>query len=132
MMPPHVMSTEHIGIILFAHGSRDPLWAKPIEALAQRIRELSPQTPVACAYLELMAPDLPAAVRDMLSQNHGIRRVKILPVFFGMGRHARQDLPQLRLQLQTEHSQVHFDTLPAAGEQATVLDAIAQSALRAF
>ena len=40
-------------IILFAHGSRDPLWHKPIQAVAQRITERDAQELVRCAYLEL-------------------------------------------------------------------------------
>ena len=37
------------GIILLAHGSRDPLWRVPIEAVAERIRASAPGTPVLCA-----------------------------------------------------------------------------------
>ena len=28
----------HTGVILFAHGSRDPLWRLPIDAVAQQMR----------------------------------------------------------------------------------------------
>ena len=45
-------------IILFAHGSRDPLWHRPIQAVAQRIAKRDAQVLVRCAYLELTAPDL--------------------------------------------------------------------------
>ncbi|NBQ89270.1 MAG: cobalamin biosynthesis protein CbiX, partial [Betaproteobacteria bacterium] len=31
------------GVILFAHGSRDPQWRRPVEAVAQRILQLRPQ-----------------------------------------------------------------------------------------
>ena len=34
------MSRAANAIVLFAHGSRDPLWSKPIEAVAARVREL--------------------------------------------------------------------------------------------
>ena len=47
------------GTIVFAHGSRDPLWRVPIEAVARHIQSLAPQLHVRCAYLELMLPDLP-------------------------------------------------------------------------
>ena len=47
-------------IILFAHGSRDPLWRAPIEAVAQRINQQTGNALLArCAYLELCEPDLP-------------------------------------------------------------------------
>jgi sirohydrochlorin cobaltochelatase len=45
-------------IILFAHGSRDPLWHKPIQAVAARISQRAPDTTVRCAYLELTEPSL--------------------------------------------------------------------------
>ena len=45
-------------IVLFAHGSRDPLWHRPIQAVADAIALRAPATPVACAYLELSTPDL--------------------------------------------------------------------------
>ena len=28
-----------LGVIVFAHGSRDPLWRHPVEAVAQRIAQ---------------------------------------------------------------------------------------------
>ena len=27
------------GLLLFAHGARDPAWARPFEAIARRVRE---------------------------------------------------------------------------------------------
>ena len=49
------------GLILFAHGARDPRWAAPFEAVARRIRERRPQLQLQLAYLELMAPSLAEA-----------------------------------------------------------------------
>jgi sirohydrochlorin cobaltochelatase len=119
----------HTALILFAHGSRDPLWARPIEALAQRIRACAPDLTVACAYLELMAPDLQQCADTLLQASPDLQRIQILPVFFGMGRHAREDLPDLCEQLRQQHPQVLLEILPAVGEQVAVLDAIARSAL---
>ena len=66
-------------IVLFAHGSRDPLWRRPVEAVAQQVRELDPAVAVRCAYLELMQPDLPAAVRDLVAA--GVDQIGIVPMF---------------------------------------------------
>ena len=49
-----VITTMTKAIVLFAHGSRDPLWHKPMEAVAAQIATQAPDTPVACAYLELV------------------------------------------------------------------------------
>jgi sirohydrochlorin cobaltochelatase len=42
--------TAHMtqGLILFAHGARDPRWAEPFEAVAARCRAQRPG--VACAW----------------------------------------------------------------------------------
>jgi len=46
------------GLILFAHGARDPRWALPFEAVAARVRAQRPGVPVRLAFLEFMAPTL--------------------------------------------------------------------------
>jgi lipopolysaccharide export system permease protein len=46
----HARATPPRGIILLAHGSRDPQWREPIEAVAAQIRAVAPGTPVRCAY----------------------------------------------------------------------------------
>ena len=49
------------GIILVGHGSRDPLWRAPIEAVAARLAGSQPAIATRCAYLELQQPDVPSA-----------------------------------------------------------------------
>jgi len=116
-----------IGVIVFAHGSRDPQWRLPVEAVAERIRSRSPGTPVACAYLELTEPDLPTAADSLFAA--GVTDLHILPLFFGMGKHAREDLPLLVTQLQQQHPERVVRALPAAGEHAEVTDLLARIAL---
>ena len=115
-------------IILFAHGSRDPLWHRPIEAVARQIQSLSPNVPVRCAYLELSRPDLGHAVEDLLQA--GVLRIRILPLFLGVGRHAREDLPLLMRDLQAEHPLVVFELLDAVGEHPEMTRLMAEIALR--
>ena len=71
------------GTILLAHGSRDPLWRKPIEAVAEQMRVLAPAVHVRCAYLELSAPDLPASVEQLVTL--GVTAITVVPVFFWCG-----------------------------------------------
>lgn len=115
------------GLILFAHGSRDPQWRAPMEAVAARAAALEPQARVACAYLELMTPDLPACAADLVAQ--GITDLTIVPMFLGVGRHAREDLPVLVEQLRREHPQVRFTLRAAIGEDERVVDMLARIAL---
>ena len=101
-------------IVLFAHGSRDPLWRAPLEAVAARIATQHPGRPVACAYLELCAPTLPDAVAQLVAQ--GTRRITVVPMFLGTGKHAREDLPVLVEQLRASHAGVQFSVQTAIGE----------------
>ena len=48
------------GIVLFAHGSRDPEWAQPFERIAAELRD---EFLVELAYLERMKPTLEEAWR---------------------------------------------------------------------
>jgi sirohydrochlorin cobaltochelatase len=119
--------TAPTGIILFAHGSRDPLWKLPIEAVAARIRERAVDAQVACAYLELTTPDLPSVAAQMITS--GAMTLRIVPMFLGVGRHAREDLPVLVTQLQADHPQVHFELQAAVGENPLLIDLMAQIAI---
>lgn len=120
------LAPPRTGIVLFAHGSRDPLWRLPIEAVAQRIRADQPDAPVLCAYLELCEPDLPTALNTLLTA--GAQRIRVLPVFFGMGKHAREDLPQLVAQWSAANPLVPIDLLPPAGEHPALTALLAQLA----
>jgi sirohydrochlorin cobaltochelatase len=114
-------------IVLFGHGSRDPLWRLPMETVAARLRALQPDLPVRCAYLELDAPSLPEAAAELVAA--GAAQVSIVPMFLGTGRHAREDLPALVDHLRASHPGVVFVLQKPVGEDARVLDLIAQIAL---
>ncbi|MEN9904036.1 MAG: hypothetical protein RLZZ555_601 [Pseudomonadota bacterium] len=116
-----------LAILIFAHGSRDPLWRAPVEAVATAVRAQAPDTHVACAYLELCTPELPEAAAQAIAA--GATEVRVLPLFFGMGKHAREDLPQLMQQLRLDHPAVSFQLLPTAGEQPRLTALLAQLAL---
>jgi sirohydrochlorin cobaltochelatase len=114
-------------VVVFAHGSRDPLWRGPIEAVARAVEAAAPGTPVRCAYLELCEPNLPTAVAELAAL--GATVVRVLPVFFGMGRHAREDLPGLLADLATQHPGVQLAVLPTVGEDPRVTHLLAELAL---
>lgn len=114
------------GLILFAHGSRDPLWRDPLEVMANTIASQTPDTHVACAYLELCEPDLAHVAADMI--NRGAKHIRVLPMFFGVGKHAREDLPVLMQQLQRTHVGVQFVCEEAVGQHPMLTRAIAEIA----
>ncbi len=114
------------GIVLFAHGARDPRWAAPFEAVAERVRRLQPQAAVRLAFLELMTPNLATACRGLIDD--GCARIEITPLFLGAGGHVRRDLPLLLDALRTEHPAITFQLHAVVGEQQSVIDAMAAAA----
>ena len=118
------------GLILFAHGARDPRWAAPFEAVAARVRAQRPGAPVRLAYLEFMAPTLPEAGAELASA--GCREVGVLPMFLGAGGHVRKDLPLLMDQMRAAHPGVVFTLHAAVGEVDGVVAAMADAALQAM
>ena len=115
------------GIVLFAHGSRDPLWRQPVDAVAHRIGVLEPDVPVVCAFLELTKPDLATAVEELLIR--GVRKITVVPMFLGVGRHARDDLPVLIADLRAKHPSVEYVLQPSIGEDERLTDLLAHIAL---
>ena len=117
------------GIVLFAHGARDARWAEPFERLAEKLRLLcGPDTPVSLAFLELMTPDLPAAVAAQVAA--GCTSITFVPVFFGQGGHVRRDLPLVIEACRTAHPGVDIRAVVPVGEDDAVLDALAAYCLR--
>jgi sirohydrochlorin cobaltochelatase len=110
------------GIVLFAHGSRDPQWARPFEALAATLSR-QVDGPVALAYLELMQPSLEQAIAELVGA--GVAAIRVVPVFLGQGAHVKDDLPKLAANARKKHPGITIELEAAIGEQASVIDAIA-------
>jgi sirohydrochlorin cobaltochelatase len=112
-------------IILFGHGSRDPLWRLPIESVAARLAA-RPGLLVRCAWLELEQPDLATAARELAAV--GAASLTIVPMFLGTGRHAREDLPLLVAAVRAEHPDWPVELRRAVGEEPRLLELLAQIA----
>ncbi len=111
------------GLLLFAHGARDPRWADPFNAVAERLRAQRPGLPLKLAFLEFMAPDIATAAAELAAA--GCTQVEVLPLFLGAGGHVRNDVPRLLDTLRERHAGVAFRLHPTIGEQTLVIDAIA-------
>lgn len=116
-------------LILFAHGARDPRWAEPFQRLQKLLQPQMPGQEVCLAFLELMSPRLPDLVTDLVGR--GVESVTVVPVFFGQGGHVLRDLPVIADQLRKEHPMLMLNVAKAVGEDATVLNAIAQYCIAA-
>ena len=117
------------GILLFAHGARDPNWAIPFQrtkALLAQMPTAQGQAPVELAFLEFMQPDLLEGGERLVKA--GCSEVTVVPLFLGAGGHVRKDLPELMSQLQARHPGVTWRLAPAVGETDTLVQALARSA----
>jgi sirohydrochlorin cobaltochelatase len=117
------------GLLLFAHGARDPAWARPFEIVTQRLRAARPGVPLAMAYLEFMEPGMEAAAARLVAA--GCTRVHVLPLFLGTGGHVRRDVPLLLERLRARHGDaVEWRLHAPLGEQDAVLQAITDACLQ--
>ena len=117
-----------LGILLFAHGARDPAWAQPFEAVAKRLTERAHAQghAVTLAFLEFMTPDILAAGADLAAQ--GCTDVTVVPLFLGAGGHVRKDLPRLLGELGEAHPEVNWRLSPAVGETDILIQGMADAA----
>jgi sirohydrochlorin cobaltochelatase len=114
-------------LILFAHGARDPEWARPVEAVAAQLRILFPARSVRVAFLEFLAPTLEQAVTTHVNDMGAASRVDILPFFIAQGGHLRKELPEMLAELKGRYPEVHFNLLSPLGELPEVQSAMARA-----
>lgn len=112
------------GIVLFAHGSRDPEWARPFEAIRERVRQSRPEYPIELAYLEIMSPTLEEAIASLAAQ--GALAVTVFPLFLAQGGHLRQDVPRILDAIRAAHPRIPIAVEPAVGDIPEIRQAIAQ------
>jgi sirohydrochlorin cobaltochelatase len=110
------------GIVLFAHGARDPEWARPFEAIRDRVRQSRPECPIALAYLEMMAPTLEEAIDAVIGK--GASSVTVFPLFMAQGGHLKQDLPRILGEIRASRPHVPICLESAIGEVPEILAAI--------
>ena len=107
------------GIILVAHGSRDPDWSRPFERLAAALEKKLPAAAVGLSYLE-HGPSLEEALAALVAK--GVGHIRVVPVFLGAGGHVKEDIPKL---VAAANPGVPVSVDPPIGEQAQVIEAIA-------
>ncbi len=110
------------GIVLFAHGARDPEWARPFERIRDRVRSSRPECPIELAYLEVMAPPLDEAIALLAAE--GASSITVFPLFMAQGGHLKHDLPKLLDEIRRTHPNLPLSLETAIGEVPEILEAI--------
>lgn len=130
-------STQAQALILFAHGSRDPDWARPLHGLRDAVAALCPQLPVTLAFLEFMQPTLMQVIAQLAGESstsesgapsqplQPLRQLRLVPLFLAQGNHTRRDLAALIAQAQQDHPGLQIEILPALGEVPAVMQVLA-------
>lgn len=123
--------SEPTAIVLVAHGSPDPDWRRPIDALARRLQEREPAKAVMVAYLGLLEPSFDQAVARLWAQGH--RHVLVLSAFLSPGgKHIKVDVPRLVAEQAAVHPELTLELRPGAlGAEPEVVEALAEAAVRA-
>ena len=70
---------------------------------------------------------LEEACKSLIAQ--GAQEISILPLFLGVGKHARQDLPELVAQMTARWPNIAFQLQAAVGENARLVALLADIAL---
>jgi sirohydrochlorin cobaltochelatase len=111
------------GIVLFAHGAKDPEWARPFHEIANRIRSSRPEYPIGIAFLESMSPTLEEAIDALAAE--GATAITVFPLFMAQGGHLKQDLPRILEAIRASRPHVPIALESALGDVPEILDAIA-------
>ena len=111
------------GIVLFAHGARDPEWATPFHQVRARLSASRPECRIELAYLELMEPALDEAIARLVEQ--GALAITVFPLFMAQGGHLRNDLPRILDDIRARFARVPIALERPLGEVPEILDAIA-------
>lgn len=115
------------GLILFAHGSRNPAWRKPFDRLLKDVMKRG-ECQAILAFGEFMTPGLVEAAQTLAAA--GVKQAVIVPLFLGGGLHVRGDLPRLAAQARVA-SGLRLRVARAIGEDPGVLNAIADCSVNA-
>lgn len=116
------------GLVLFAHGARDPAWGHALHELAQLIRQRNGALEVRVAYLELQSPNLDTALDELALT---CQSITVLPVFWAAAGHVTQALPALLAAARTRHPTRTFNALPTLSELPGLLAFVADAAVAA-
>jgi sirohydrochlorin ferrochelatase len=120
------LANGSLALVVFAHGSR-------VEGANEAVRRVAAQAAERCgfrlweaAFLELAAPDLPAAVERLAAR--GARRIVVTPYFLTMGMHLTADLPRILKSIAEQNPGVELECSPPLDGHPALVDILSDRA----
>ena len=111
------------GLVLFAHGARDPEWAEPFRDIAERVSTERRDVEVRLAFLEFQTPTLAEAIAGLVAAGHDV--IHVAPLFMAQGGHLKRDVPELLAGIRSRHPGLRLELMPAIGDMPELRRAIA-------
>ena len=103
------------------------MWHTHINLISKKIEFFDPNAHVTCAYLNFTQPNLAEAVAKLSAC--GYKKIKIAPIFLGVGKHLKEDLPLLIQKIRSQNPEIEIFCQTSIGESEKVIDAIANTVL---
>jgi sirohydrochlorin cobaltochelatase len=101
-----------VGVVLVAHGSREPGANREHEALVAEVQRRRPNQLVTAGYIELAAPSVEDATRALASR---VDCVVVVPVLLFAAGHVKNDIPLAIDRVQREFPNIRIVASPALG-----------------
>jgi len=93
--------TSPPAVLLIGHGTRRAAGVAEFRALADQLQQALPDRTCLAGFLELVEPDLPAALEQLRQQ--GFRRITALPALLLAAGHVKNDIPAILNAFQAGH-----------------------------
>jgi sirohydrochlorin ferrochelatase len=117
------------GLIVFAHGSSLEAANEAVRDAAAAVRRRT-EYQVEAAFLELAAPDLPAAMQKMVESGTG--RIIIVPYFLTPGVHLTRDLPRIVSELRNIYQGVAIEVTESLDGHPALIEALLDRASQTY
>ena len=126
----NAQSSPPTAVVLIAHGSTDPQWREPFDALINELRQRAPSTTFELAFLSKGDPNIQTVVQDFVAQGHNEISLSVA-LMSGGGGHFKTDVPAILEQLQQRHPGLQLNLIPEPlGATPEVIAALASACLR--
>jgi len=109
-------------LLIISHGSRRTASNEEVCALTTRIRELTSERIVECAFLEMAEPTIQQKIDELAAT--GATDIQVFPHFLAAGMHVTGDIPREIKIAQNKYPGITFHQLPHLGALSEVPELI--------